>query len=373
MLPKGPTNADDLTAAIKAAAQEAGFARVGIASASPAPHAELLEQWLARGWHADMGYMASNLARRKRPTRLVPGARSVICLAAGYAPHPGGCHPQARRQRRLWVPVARYARGPDYHKVLKRRCCALIDRIRKLAPSFEGRAFVDSAPIMERSLAAAAGVGWIGRNGCLIAPRLGSYVLLAEIVCNLPLPPDAPLSPQCGDCRRCLAACPTGALHEDGLVDARKCISYLTVEHAGAIDRRLWPQMGTSVFGCDACQEACPHNEDLPPGDPQLVAAGLPLGGAAIAGILSWSQRDWDRATRGSAVRRAKWPRLLRNAVIGAGNLRAAAEGPGAETVRPPCFDAAAVSTALHNVRGGHPDLAELVDWALSRLKAASP
>ena len=276
----------------------------------------------------------------------MPGARSVICLAAAYAPN----RPPPTQAAR----VARYARGRDYHNVLRRRCRGLMDRIRALEPSFAGRAFVDSAPVMERSLAAAAGVGWIGRNGCLLAPGLGSYVLLAEIVCNLPLAPDAPLEPQCGDCRACLAACPTGALGDDGLVDARKCVSYLTVEHAGRIASPLWPKMGTSLFGCDACQEACPHNADLPAGEADLVGAAAPLAGASTAHVLAWREDDWDRATRGSAIRRAQWPRLLRNAAIAAGNVPAGSS------------DAPALAAALRRLRRG--DLAELIDWALSRL-----
>lgn len=342
-------NADDLSAAVKTASRQAGFARVGIAPASVVPHAERLERWLARGWHAGMGYMASNPALRTRPDRLVPGARSVICLAAAYAPD----KPQPPGAAR----VGRYARGRDYHKVLKRRCRALMDPIRSLEPSFQGRAFVDSAPVMERSLAAAAGVGWIGRNGCLIAPGLGSYVLLAEIVCNLPLAPDEPTQPQCGDCRRCLAACPTGALHEDGLVDARACISYLTVEHAGRIDPPLWPRMGTSVFGCDACQEACPHNRDLPAGDAELAGTAPPLGAASIAEILAWDEDDWDRATRGSAARRAGWRQWLRNAAIAAGNV------PAGSAEAPP------LAAALRRLGAGQRGLGEIIDWALGRLE----
>jgi epoxyqueuosine reductase len=258
-----------------------------------------------------MRWMARDLARRTSPQRLVPGARSVLCLAVGYAP----AGPPAADE----ALVARYARGRDYHRVLKARCRALVARLRRLDPAFDGRAFVDAGPVMERTLAHLAGLGWIGRNGCLFAPGLGSYVLLCEIVSNLPLVPDAPIPSRCAECDACVRACPTGALVGDGLVDARRCISYLTIEHGGAVPAALWPGMGTGVFGCDACQAACPHNRDVPPGD-EALRSGRPLGGASLAEILAWTDDDWDAATRGRATRRASRAMLLRNAVIAAGN-----------------------------------------------------
>jgi epoxyqueuosine reductase len=175
----GMSSRRDLTAAVKALALEEAFVRVGIAPAGGAADGEIFRQWLARGCHAGMAYLARNVEKRLRPDRLVPGARSVICLAAGCEAAPDD--PAAR------VEIARYARGRDYHKVLKRRCRSLIARIRRIAPGFRGRAFVDSGPVLERSLAASAGLGWIGRNRCLIVPHLGSHVLLCEVVCNLPL------------------------------------------------------------------------------------------------------------------------------------------------------------------------------------------
>jgi len=345
-------NAADLTAAVKSLARQAGFARVGIAPAGQVQHAEKLRRWLARGWHAGMAYMARHQAQRTRPDLLVAGARSVICLAVGYAPPPDA--PTGR------IGVARYARGRDYHKLLKRRCRVLTAGIGRIEPSFRGRAFVDSAPVMERSLAAAAGLGWIGRNGCLIVPGLGSYVVLAEVVCNLPLRCDGPLEDGCGRCDRCVRACPTGALGADALVDARICISYLTVEHRGPIEARLWPKMGTGVFGCDACQADCPHNQDVPAGDGELLDAPAPVGGASLADLLAAGENDWDAATRASAVRRVKWPALLRNAVIAAGNV-SAADPAGADT--------RALAAALRRIRKNHAGLSELADWALKRLK----
>lgn len=301
----------EITAVVKKLAMEVGFARVAIASVDAELHAERFRGWLARGYHADMAYMGRNVAKRLAPALLVDGARSVICLAVACAGDdmPGG-----------GAFVARYARGRDYHKVLKKRCRHLMDQIRGIVPEFQGRAFVDSGPVAERALAAAAGLGWIGRNGCLVAPGLGSYILLCEIVCNLALAPDRPIASQCTDCNACVSACPTGAIVEDGMVDCRRCISYLTIENRGEIAADLRPLMGMRVFGCDTCQEACPHNRDLPAGDSDLAAAGPPLGGAGIADILTWGAEDWDRATRGSATRRATHEMLLRNARIAAEN-----------------------------------------------------
>ena len=314
-------NGRELTDRVKALALEAGFARVGVAPGGdvPPPAAAAFRDWLAGGRHGPMAYMARHVEQRLRPSRLVAGARSVICLAASYSPGPADPPPRCG--------VARYARGADYHKVLKRRCRALCDAIRRVAPAFEGRAFVDSAPLAERTLAASAGIGWIGRNRCLTVDGLGSYVFLCEIVCNLPLPADAPAGPRCGDCRACIDACPTGALAEDGL-DARRCISCLTVEHRGPIAPELRPLMGRRIVGCDACQEACPYNRDVPAGDEALRAKSPPLGGAALADVLRWTPADWDAATRGSAARRASRAQLLRNAIIAAGNSTGLGDAP---------------------------------------------
>jgi epoxyqueuosine reductase len=337
---------DSLTAAVKSLALEAGFARVGIAPADTPPHAERFGQWLGRSWHGEMEYMAANLVKRLQPDRLVEGAKSCICLAVSYAPAPGEADGL----------VARYARGRDYHKVLKKRCLSLMDAIRRIVGSLTAQAFVDTAPVMERSLAARAGLGWIGRNGCLIVPGLGSYVLLCEIICDLPLDFDRPLGATgvppvgttvehpddrqdarrttddrrdaCRTCGACVRACPTGAIGDGGLVDARRCVSYLTVECREPIDPQLWKAIGNGVFGCDRCQEACPHNRSVPPGDAELRGAGPPLGGAAVADILNWTEQDWDLATRGSACRRASRAMFLRNAKIAAGNKDRQTAGP---------------------------------------------
>ena len=337
----------ELARAVKALALEEGFARAGVASAGPVPGCERLETFLAEGYYGQMAYLTRNVAKRRAPNRLVPGARSVLCLAVGCAP--------ARDEPSDGPFVARHARGRDYHKVLKKRCRRLMDRIRGIVPGFDGRAFVDSAPVMERTLAHLAGLGWIGRNGCLVVPGLGSHVLLCEIVSNLPLPPDASAAGGCGSCDACVKACPTGAIVAPALIDARKCVSYLTIEHDGVVPEALRAGVGGRVFGCDACQEACPHNRDLPAGDAELLGAGPPLGGASIADLLAWDREQWDAATRGRATRRASLERMLRNAVLVAGNAPEAAHRP-----------------LLEALSRRDPELRELARWALARARAAS-
>ncbi|MBT3202309.1 MAG: tRNA epoxyqueuosine(34) reductase QueG, partial [Phycisphaerales bacterium] len=247
----------------------------------------------------------ANIEKRNRPSLLVPGAASVLVLAVSYAPGGDDSAPSEPGY------IARFARGRDYHKVLKRRCITLMDRLRQIAPDFDGRAFVDTAPVMERSLAAASGLGWIGRNGCLIAGELGSYVLLCEIISNLPLTPGQPVESACGDCDACIRACPSGALGSDGLVDSRKCLSYLTIEHRGDINDGLL-RANRGLYGCDLCQEVCPHNRGLRAGDPELTSWSGPE--IELDAVASWTSDDWDQATRGRAIRRAKYEMFLRNA-----------------------------------------------------------
>ncbi|MGC9455508.1 MAG: tRNA epoxyqueuosine(34) reductase QueG [Phycisphaerae bacterium] len=324
----------ELALTVKRFALEAGFARAGIASAGAVAGRETFNEWLSAGRHGKMDYLARNVEKRFDPRRLVEGARSVICVALSYAPGPDA--PERA--------VARFARGRDYHRVLKQRLHRLMDRLREVEPGFAGRAFTDSAPLAERSLAVSAGLGWIGRNGCLIVPGLGSYVVLGEIVCNLPLSADRPLDGGCGECGRCIQACPTGALRGDGTMDARLCVGYLTVEHRGSIDPALCAKMGGRLFGCDACQRVCPHNADIPPGDPELIKE-RPIAKVSSADLLGWTEADWDTMTRGSTTRRADYPMWLRNAAVACANaadpttlpaLRRLAEvqGPAGEAAR---------------------------------------
>jgi len=302
----------ELTEAVCGLAIEAGFARAGVAPVGDLDCSGRLDEWLQRGWHGQMAYMERNAAVRRRPDLLVEGARSVLVLAVAYAP------PDDSADHRVGY-IARYARGRDYHKVLKRRCHGLMDGIRAIAPGFSGRAFVDTAPVMERSLAAAAGLGWIGSNGCLIIDGLGSYVVLCEIISNLPLAPGSPVARDCEGCDACIKACPTGALSADGLVDSTRCLSYLTIEYRGVATEAM-QRCNRGLFGCDICQEACPHNRDLPAGDAELLAFDSACPPIDLADVLTWKPDDWDRATRGRALRRADYRMFMRNAITAAHN-----------------------------------------------------
>ena len=293
-------------------ARELGFVRAGVADAARSPRAGRFRRFLELGYHARMAYLARGSGVRADPSSLLPGAASVICLAASYAPlNDDGASGH----------VARYARGRDYHRLLRRRCRKLLAELTAAEPDLHGRVCVDTAPILERDLAAAAGLGWIGRNGCLIDRRHGSYLLLAEVIIDVPLEPDAPQPSRCGSCRACIDACPTGAIDPDGLVDSRRCVSYLTIEHRGEIPPELRRGCGKWVFGCDVCQQVCPHNRpgSVPPGDAVLIGPSE-LAQATPAAVLKWTQGDWDRLTRGSAARRASWKMFLRNASVAAAN-----------------------------------------------------
>jgi len=302
---------------VKELARAAGFLRAGIAPAGPLP-AEVLaryRRWLGAGMHARAGYLERDVATRFDPSRLLAGARSVLCLAASYAPPETDAPPTPARPF-----VARYARGRDYHRALRRRARRLLQTLRAELPGLDGRVLVDAGPIAERSLAVAAGLGWIGRNGCLIVPGIGSYVVLCEIVCTVALSADGPLSAGgCGDCRRCVEACPTGACGGDGLIDGRRCLSQQTIENRGRIPPALWPRLGLRLFGCDTCQEVCPYNQGVGAGAPELTGAGARRAAPSLAKVLSWTRGDWDAATRGSALRRATYEMWLRNAALAAG------------------------------------------------------
>jgi epoxyqueuosine reductase len=336
---------------IQALAREAGFIRAAVTGASelPAPRREAFRQWLAAGHAGCMSYLATNVEARFHPAacaagarRPLVGARSVICLAARYdkLPTGGEARPEA------CCTVARYAAGRDYHKRLAAMCRRLMDLLRQALGRFEGRCCVDSSPLAERSLAAAAGLGWIGRNGCLIVPGEGSYVLLAEIVstahpeelASAPLPAAAG---GCGDCRLCVQACPAGACLGDGMIDARRCLSCLTVEHDGDIEDELLASLGGAVFGCDRCQEACPHN---------AAASEEPMR-LDLVEVLLWTRPQWDAATSASAMRRCGYDAFMRNAVAAAGN-----------SGRPELADAVRVAC------GRCASAAKVGRWAIARL-----
>src|SRR5436190_11325436 len=252
-------------AAVKAQAAALGFDACGIAPATDLPELRFLPQWIASGYAGTMAYLERSAERRADVRRVVPSARSVIVTATVYntdRPYSTECGDPHRAQ------IARYAWGDDYHAVIGARLDALVAWMRDSWPEpFEARAYVDTGPVQERVYARHAGVGWIGKNGCVISPTIGSWTLLAEIICSLPLALDEPAFDQCGACTLCLEACPTGALVAPGVLDATRCISYLTIESRSPIPEQFRAPVGTHVYGCDICQEVCPWNQAPPVSD----------------------------------------------------------------------------------------------------------
>jgi len=287
-------------------AEREGFTRFGIAAAGEAPRFDRFEGWIAAGRHAGMRYLEETRDVRRSPASLLAGARSVVCLAAPHSPEPYSAADGSV--------FARYARGSDYHGTIRKRAVRVVERSRERLPgSWASRVCVDSTPIAERAFAAAAGLGWIGKNGCLIDAAQGSYLLLAEIVTDLDLPADDAVAEQCGSCVRCLDACPTGALVAPAVLDASRCIAYWTIEHSGPIPDARKADVGDHVFGCDVCQEVCPWNAPLA----ASAAGGEPA--PSRAEILGMGRGAWRRRFGASAVNRAARRGLQRNAALSAG------------------------------------------------------
>lgn len=335
-------------------AVELGLARVGVAAAGPIRRAAYLQQWLAEGRAGEMTWLARHHQLRIDPRRLLPGARSIIVVADLYhQPEPPPADPARSaassadptrtatvsakptrtaaaccREATAGSPagrVAQYAQGRDYHKVLRKKLHRLADRLHEMADQiaaepFETRVCVDTAPILEREWAEAAGIGWIGKNTMILHHELGSFFFLGEIITTMELAPTGPVADHCGNCTRCLDACPTGALTAPYQMDARKCISYLTIEHRADIDPSLQPQMGDWLYGCDICQDVCPYNRKAPHATepayrPAELQPDIPLNV-----IPNWTQEDYDRYLAGSAMKRASLAMLKRNAKIALAN-----------------------------------------------------
>ena len=311
-------------AEIKRQARTLGFDLVGIAAAEPSRYRDYLRQWLDDGQAGTMAYLARRFEERTDPRVYVPDAASVICVAINYYVPLEPVPPESEKYHGR---IARYALGGDYHTLIKNRLWTLSDWIRTAAPGTTTRPCVDTAPVMEKDLAARAGVGWIGKNTCTIHPQLGSWLLLGEIITTLALPPDEPAVDRCGTCRRCLDACPTGALTDPYQLDARKCISYLTIEHPDPIPSEFHPQLGEWLYGCDICQDVCPWNHKAatitdPVTDPAMQPR-FPTGTLDLRELLNWQQADYSSQLRGSAMKRVKLPVLQRNARIIQQNLDA--------------------------------------------------
>ena len=305
--------------AVKRRARELGFDLVGIAPAAPSRYRDYLRRWLDEGQAGSMHYLAKRFEERTDPAAYVPGAQSVICVAINYHV-PLEPVPQAERGRH--GRVARYALGGDYHELIKSRLHALADWLRSEFPEAQTRAAVDTAPVMEKELAALAGVGWVGKNTCLINPTAGSWLLLGEVITTLPLAADAPGTDHCGTCTRCIDACPTGAITAPYQLDARRCISYLTIEHRGEIEPELREKMGDWLYGCDVCQDVCPHNRKVPDATDPALRPRFPTATLDVGEVTGWTDEQYRAALKGSAMKRVKLPVLQRNAKIVTENLK---------------------------------------------------
>ena len=343
-----------LTERVKSLALAVGFDLAGVAVAEPTPQTHFLREWLARGYAADMHYIGRRVEERVDPRRVLEGARSVIAVAFVYDPGARGARAPGAAE------IARYAGGDDYHEVL-------VDRIRALEaglPALVGqpvrtRGYVDTGPVLERVFAARAGLGWIGRNTCLIDPQLGSYLFLGVVLTDLALDPDLPEPDHCGTCRACLDVCPTDAFPEPYVLDASRCISYTTIESRGPIPEALRASQGAHAFGCDLCQEVCPWNlrerREVPP-DPhglrERIRPRPEWVRPAIAWLLELDETRWREATRHTALRRTRYQGLLRNALVAAGNSG----------------DPALAVLVRRHAEGDDPLLAEHARWALERL-----
>src|SRR5437773_8510164 len=315
---------DRLTsAAVKAKARELGFDACGVAPAADHPELRFFDEWLERGWAGEMSYLHRSADRRRDVRRVLPSACTVIATATVYNTNRPYSTESADPDR---AHIARYAWGDDYHDVIGRRLDELLawmqQRSREAASvPFEGRAYVDTGPVQERVYAQYAGLGWIGKNTCVIHPAIGSWIFLAEIVCSLPFPVDRPSLDQCGTCTLCLDACPTHALVAPGILDSTRCISYWTIEHRGDIPESMQPAIGSHVYGCDICQEVCPWNAVAPRSSDPAWQPRQAWDGVEVSSLADRSQDELSHAMRGSAMRRAKAHGLRRNIAVALRNV----------------------------------------------------
>jgi epoxyqueuosine reductase len=327
-----------LAAAIKAWGRELGFDAVGIANAALGAAETRLAEWLARGFHGELDYMARHGTKRARPAELVPGTLRVISARMDYLPEAADA--EAVLGDRAKAYVSRYALGRDYHKVLRARLQQLADRIAGEVGDFGYRVFTDSAPVMEVELAAQAGLGWRGKHTLLLSREAGSFFFLGEIYTDLPLPADAPVGEHCGACARCIDVCPTGAIVAPYSLDARRCISYLTIELKGSIPVPLRPLIGNRVYGCDDCQLVCPWNKYARTTREPDFRVRHGLDAPELAALFAWTEAEFHERLAGSAIHRIGYERWSRNLAVGLGNaptstpvvsaLRARAEDPSA-------------------------------------------
>ncbi|HUW75299.1 MAG TPA: tRNA epoxyqueuosine(34) reductase QueG [Gallionella sp.] len=336
---------------IRGWAHELGFQAVGISDTDLTAAQSGLLEWLSLGWHGELDYMANHGTKRSRPEELVPGTLRVISLRMNYFP------PDARDSWQLLTEgerayISRYALGRDYHKVLRNRLAKLADKIRAEVSGYNGRVFTDSAPVMEVELARKAGLGWRGKHTLLLSREHGSWFFLGEIFLNLPLPIDAPQQEHCGSCTRCIDICPTHAIIEPYRLDARRCISYITIELKGSIPTELRPLMGNRIYGCDDCQLVCPWNGFAQATVEADFAVRHGLDDVSLIELFKWEEEDFKAKLAGSAIYHIGHEQWLRNIAVALGNAAKSDE----------------VISALR-LRAGHKSelVREHVEWALKQ------
>jgi epoxyqueuosine reductase len=333
-----------LTQAVKARALELGFDRVAVGPARPLVHAGHFEDWLDAGYGQGMDWIEETRAERVEPARLLPGVRSAVVVALHYGP---------RHDDPSWDVVSRYARGRDYHDVMRPRLHALRDYVR-VACGADVRASLDTSAVLERDLAAAAGLGWIGKNTNLLALGAGSYFFIGTVLTTADLVPDGPVADHCGTCTACLDACPTGAFVAPHVLDARRCLAYLTIEHRGTIADGWKPHVRDWLFGCDVCQDVCPWNRKVPPAREPALAPPAPL--PTLEELLAIDETTFRARFRGTAMLRAKRAGLARNAALVLGNRG----------------DGAAEPALRRALADPDPAVRDAAAWALAQLRSCA-
>ncbi|MCB1659332.1 MAG: tRNA epoxyqueuosine(34) reductase QueG [Pseudomonadales bacterium] len=342
-----------LTANIKAWGQAFGFGQIGISGIDLQQHGQHLQHWLHKGFHGDLHYMAAHGEKRWRPELLVENTQSIISVRMDYLHHKPA--PRSVPHYPQQGVIARYAQGRDYHKTLRKRLQQFAEKIKSEVNELGYRAFVDSAPVLERAVAEQAGLGWIGKNTMLINKQAGSFFFLGELFTNLPLIADTPTSHHCGSCSACLTICPTQAIVAPYQLDARLCISYLTIEYAGSIPVELRPLIGNRIFGCDDCQLICPWNRYAKLSAEDDFKARHGLDNLSLLALFAWDEATYLHKTEGSPIRRIGYEGFMRNIAIGLGNAP---------------FDEQIVQTKKKKKQNMSILVQEHIDWAINRQKS---
>lgn len=341
----------DLATQIETWGRELGFQQLGITTVDLAADETRLNTWLADNFHGSMEYMQRHGSKRSHPDELVPGTIRVISVRMDYLPRESTPPEQLLEQPNMAY-ISRYALGRDYHKVMRRRLQRLADRIEEACGPFGYRAFVDSGPVLEKPLARNAGLGWVGKHTNLINRSAGSWFFLGELLTDLPLPVSTPATEHCGSCSTCIDVCPTDAIIGPFKLDARRCISYLTIELKGSIPEEYRPLIGNRVYGCDDCQLFCPWNKFASPSNEDDFAPRHGLANATLVDLFNWTEAEWLERMAGSAIRRIGYEQWLRNIAVGLGNA--------------PTSDAV-LATLRSRANDASSIIAEHVAWALAQ------